>query len=424
MKPFKFVHAADLHLDSPFNGMASRVPDEIVSTLRDATFDAYNRIVSLCLEEAVDALIIAGDVYDGADRSFKAQYRFIEGLRKLSEKEIASYICHGNHDPLDGWQSKLDFPERCYRFGKDAESFPLWEDAPGEVLIHGISYPTRVVHENLIPRFKGLEKAEFNIGVVHANVDSDPNHDPYAPCTLDDLKSTGYDYWALGHVHTKKIINETLPTVVYPGNPQGRHPNERFARGVYLVDVDSTGNVTTEFRAVDSVRWDVSEIDGSNMETEQNLVDALRSAMDSSLGESDGRSVVARAEIVGPSPIHNSLIREGFVSQVCDQLNEEYRHQEPFLWCERIIVSTSPPTDRNELKKGNDFVADLLELSDSIREDEDALASMLRLIEGTYKSGKVGKYAGQFTPDIEEIKQSLVEAENLFLPDLLEESHL
>ena len=422
MKPFRFVHASDLHLDSPFKGMVSQVPEEIVSTLRDATFDAYKNIVALCIEENVDALIIAGDVYDGADRSFKAQYRFIEGLKKLSEEAIASYVCHGNHDPLDGWQSSLDFPERCYRFGKDAESFPLWKDAPGEVLIHGISYPTRVVRENLIPRFKALEKAQFNIGVVHANVDSDPNHDPYAPCTLDDLKSTGYDYWALGHVHTRKEINETLPTVIYPGNPQGRHANERFARGVYLVDVDSTGNVTTKFKAVDLVRWQVSEIDSSNIETEQNLVDALLSTMDSSLEDSDGRSIVARVEITGSSPIHSSLIREGFVSEVCDQLNEEYGHREPFLWCERIIVSTSPPTDRDELKKGNDFVADLLKLSDRIREDPDELASMLRSIEEIYTKGKVGTYAGQFIPDIEELKQSLVEAENLFLPELIEES--
>lgn len=416
------MHAADLHLDSPFKGMASKVPDAIVSALQNATFDAYDRIVSLCVEEAVDALVIAGDVYDGADRSFKAQYRFIEGLRKLSEEGIASFICHGNHDPLDGWQSRLDFPERCYRFGKDAESFPLWEDAPGAVSVHGISYPTRVVQENLIPRFEGLELAEFNIGLIHANVDSDPNHDPYAPCTSEDLKATGYDYWALGHVHTRRIINESVPTVVYPGNPQGRHFNERFARGVYLVDVDASGHVATDFRAVDLVRWDDFAIDGSNMETEQGLVDALRSAIDTSLEQSDGRSVLARAEISGPSPIHNSLIRDDFVSQVCDELNEEYGNREPFLWCERIVVSTTPATDRDELKKGNDFVADLLELSDSIRANEDELVSMLGSIEGIFTTGKVGNYARQFTPDIEELRRLLAQAENQFLPELIEES--
>ena len=109
MNPFKFVHAADLHLDSPFKGLGSRIPDDVAEILRNATFDTYDRIVSLCIEENVDALLIAGDVYDHETRSFRAQYRFIEGLNKLSEAGINSYICHGNHDPLDGWQSKLDF---------------------------------------------------------------------------------------------------------------------------------------------------------------------------------------------------------------------------------------------------------------------------------------------------------------------------
>ena len=422
MNPFKFVHAADLHLDSPFKGLGSRIPDDVADILRNATFDTYDRIVSLCIEENVDALLIAGDVYDHETRSFRAQYRFIEGLNKLSEAGINSYICHGNHDPLDGWQSKLDFPKGCYRFGKKAESYPLRENKPEEILIHGISYPTRVVQENLIPEFSRLEKAQFNIGVIHANVDSDPNHDPYAPCTLDDLRQTSYDYWALGHVHTRKILNKELPTVVYPGNPQGRHINEEGPRGVYMVEVDSNGNVETEFRPLDLVRWNRITIDGSTLESDQSLIDSLESAFAESLKQSEGRSVVTRVHVTGPSPIHKTLIMEDYANQVCEELNAGYQFENPFLLCEKIEISTTPVLDREELKNGNDFVSELLNLSDQISNDGNQISELLQSLESTYKGGKVGRHAKEIFPNEDDLRSYIREAENIFLPEILPES--
>ena len=422
MNPFKFVHAADLHLDSPFRGLGSRIPDDVAEILRNATFDAYDRIVSLCIEENVDALVIAGDVYDHETRSFRAQYRFIEGLNKLSEAGINSYICHGNHDPLDGWQSKLDFPEGCYRFGTKPESYPLREAHPEEVLIHGISYPTRVVQNNLIPGFSDLKKAQFNIGLIHANVDSDPNHDPYAPCTLDDLRQTGYDYWALGHVHTRKILNKELPAVIYPGNPQGRHINEDGPRGVYLVEVDHNGNIETEFRSMDLVRWNRITIDGSALETDQSLLDSLGAGFTDSLTQSEGRSVVTRVEITGPSPIHKTLIMEDYANQVCEELNAGYQFQNPFLLCERIDIFTTPIIEREELKNGNDFVSELLNLSDQISTDGSQISKIMESLESPYKGGKVGRHAKDIFPSEEDIRGYLREAENIILPDILPES--
>ena len=107
MSKLRFVHTADLHLDSPFSGLRAAAPDEVSSTLRRATFDVFDNIVDLCIEERVDALLVAGDVYDGADRSLRAQLKFVDGLRRLDEAGIRSFICHGNHDPLDGWEARL-----------------------------------------------------------------------------------------------------------------------------------------------------------------------------------------------------------------------------------------------------------------------------------------------------------------------------
>lgn len=421
MKSFRFAHSADLHLDSPFKGLASRMPDEIISVLRDSTFDAYKNIVSMCIDESVDALLIAGDIYDGADRSFKAQYRFMEGLKRLSDAGIRSFICHGNHDPLDGWQAQLDFPKGAYRFGKNAESFPLWDHLPEAVLVHGISYPTRIVQDNLIPRFQELKKAEFNIGLVHANVDSNPNHDPYAPCSLADLKATGYDYWALGHVHTKNILNSDHPKVVYPGNPQGRHSNETGERGIFIVDVDENGSISTKFRPVDLVRWEIIEISAREMENEQSFLDAMEAEFDQQVRLNDGRDLIVRAIVTGSSPIHQSLVRDKFAEEMRDELNEKYGYQTPFLWCERILVSTSPPFNRKERKNGTDFVADLLNLADDIVLNEEAVDLLLESVSDIYKKGKVGKHTKEFAPERNEIKELLREAENIYLADLLEE---
>ena len=119
MPLLRFVHAADLHLDSPFTGLKAAAPDNVANALYAATFTAYENIIDLCIDEGVDALLVAGDVYDGKDRSLRAQLKFVEGLRRLDEAGIRSFVCHGNHDPLDGWEAKLNYPPGCKRFGRD-----------------------------------------------------------------------------------------------------------------------------------------------------------------------------------------------------------------------------------------------------------------------------------------------------------------
>ena len=176
----RFVHAADLHLDSPFSGMRSEATDQIADALHKATFDAYNNIIKLCLEEKVDALLVAGDIYDGADRSLKAQLEFVKGLKKIEQAGIRSFICHGNHDPLNGWEAKLDLPRGCTRFGPNLEGAPIFADNPERAMVYGISYPKRDVKDNLTTHFKKAE-SEFNIGLLHANVGNNTKHGSYSP---------------------------------------------------------------------------------------------------------------------------------------------------------------------------------------------------------------------------------------------------
>ena len=308
----RFVHAADLHLDSPFTGLKAAAPADVANALYHATFDAYENIINLCISEQVDALLVAGDVFDGADRSLRAQLKFVEGLKKLDTEGIRSFVCHGNHDPLDGWQARLDYPPGCRRFGPEWEAVPVFED-PDRALIHGISYRKRDVTENLALRLGNVDPGPFSIGLVHGNVGNNPEHGAYAPCSLDDLAQSGVHYWALGHVHTRQVLNEQGPTVVYPGNPQGRHPNETGARGVYLVEVDDGGNVGLDFRPMDTVRWARLDSDIAALDTEQDLLDALHKGMQALLDGADGQSVVVRVRLTGRGELNRKLRRPNMI---------------------------------------------------------------------------------------------------------------
>jgi DNA repair exonuclease SbcCD nuclease subunit len=140
MQSFSFIHTADLHLDSPFAGLR-QVDGAVASLIKDATFRAFDNVVDLALAKKVDFLLVAGDVYDAADRSLRAQLKFAEGLKKLTNSGIRCFVCHGNHDPLDGWSASLRWPEGVHIFGPELESIPLALGGEDAVVVHGISYP-------------------------------------------------------------------------------------------------------------------------------------------------------------------------------------------------------------------------------------------------------------------------------------------
>ena len=378
----RFVHAADLHLDSPFTGLKAAAPENVANALVNATFDAFENIINLCIAEEADALLVAGDVYDGADRSLRAQLKFVEGLKKLDAQGIRSFVCHGNHDPLDGWQARLDYPHSCHRFGPDFEVVPVFSGDPDRAVIHGISYPRRDVTENLVHRIDKVDRGPFSIGLLHANVSNDPNHAAYAPCSLDDLAGSGIDYWALGHVHTRQVLGEREPAVVYPGNPQGRHPNEVGPRGVYLVEVDNGGNVGLDFRPMDTVRWARLDSDIGAFETEQELLDALHERIQGVLDGADGRSVVVRMTLTGRGELNRTLRRPNSIEDLVEEINREWAERSPFAWCERIEDASSSPYDREARLKGSDFLAEVLRTADRAKTDPPTDAELQRAKNG------------------------------------------
>jgi exonuclease SbcD len=411
---FRFVHAADLHLDSPFKGIRETDP-HVADVLRRATFDAYACLIQLCLDRRVDALLVAGDVFDGADRSLTAQVQFVRGLRRLEDAGIRAFICHGNHDPLDGWGARISMPANVHQFGESAEAIAINPQSPSGPVVCGISYPTREMRNSLLPGFPARESGRFTIGLLHANVDASPGHEAYAPCSLADLTATGYDYWALGHVHTRTIVRDQAPMVVYPGNTQGRHPNERGPRGVYVVDVDEQAVVSAAFVAVDTVRWEQVDVLIDGLHDDSALFSSLEDRVGDLLTQADGRHVVYRVCLRGRGVLHESLSRTSTIDELVTQLNATWASRDPFAFCGGVVAATRSEIDRETLRDGKDFIGEFLALTDEVVRDEDLVAHLRQELAPLYENARARRYLeGSFARQ-DDVRDLVTSAEDIAL---------
>ncbi len=359
---FRFLHTGDLHLDSPLEGLSAEAPDEVLPVLRNATTDAWRNIVRLAIDESVDFVVVAGDVFEIASPTLLGQARFRDGLAELASRDIPSFVVHGNHDPMDGrsWAPSLAFPPAVHRFGPDpGESVPVMRDGRLIARIHGRSYPRSSVTDNYAAGFHADPDAPFSIGLLHANVGNRPGHDNYAPCSVDDLRASGMDYWALGHIHQPGQVIADPPTY-YCGIPQGRDPGELGARGCYIVEVDGARRVAARFVATDVVRWHPIELDISPVAGDEALHRLCREAVATATDAADGRSLVIRLRLHGRGPMHAIVRRPGYLDDLRQLLNEERSTAPPFAWVESIRDATRPDVDLEARRAAPDFVGDFL----------------------------------------------------------------
>ena len=416
MGSFRFVHAADLHIDSPFSGIGD-VDVRVANRLREATYEAFQNLVELCLKSDVDFLVIAGDVYDGADRSVRAQLRFRDGLSRLAYEGIQTFVVHGNHDPLDGWQSSIAWPEGVHIFGAAPEWKNIEKNDEIVAAVQGMSYPTREVTDNLALQFGPTQSGSiFTIGLLHANVGGNSAHPNYAPCTVEDLSASGIDYWALGHVHTRQTLKRAAPVIAYPGNIQGRHPNETGERGALVVDVDPSGASKSEFVPLDVVRWEHTDVDISNLETIDSLDSAIRQQTDNMSAIAEGRDVVCRVTITGRGPLHEQLAADGAVEDLIEATRNSWTGGSPWVWIDRIVDLTRPAIDIEARAKQDDFLGATLKraLLSSIESDE--IDRLTEVVSDVYS----GRRNGLSKPDDEQVSAWAKEA-RWYLAELLEQ---
>ncbi len=373
---FSFVHAADLHLDTPFKGIGTTAP-HVAERLREASLIAFDTHVELCLDRGVAFLVIAGDIYDGPERGLRAQLRFRDGLARLSDAGIASFVVHGNHDPVEmGWSALGDtWPELVTVFAPGAvQAVPVEINGTPLATVQGVSFAQRSERENLSLRFSHRAGPGIQVGVLHCNVGGAASgYDDYSPCTLDDLRGIGLDYWALGHVHTRMTLagrrDSDEPWVVYPGNLQARSPkaSERGPKGAVLVQVRGGRVAEVEPVSCDVVRFDQVEIDIGEIADLAELRVRLANASRDRLACADGRSLVVRGRLVGQGELHFDLRRPGSVDDLANALREDFADDDPFCWWASIEDRSRPAVDLDSARAGSDFAADLITLADELR---------------------------------------------------------
>ena len=412
---FKFIHCSDLHIDSPFKGFSS-VEHSLAEVLRKSTYQAFQNIVDLALKEGVDAILIAGDIYDGADKSLEAQLKFRRLLQKLSDEGISIFIVYGNHDPLDSWSASLEWPERVHIFsGKEVESVPVKKNGIVEAHIYGISYPKRDVKENLVRKFSQDNTGGFAIGLLHSNVGHQLDHGNYAPCSMDDLIAAGMDYWALGHIHRFQVLRESNPAVVYSGNTQARHMRELGEKGCCLVTLNENTVPSIKFVPIDAVRYVQDKINISGSVTLEEVINAVRSRCEELVGRIQGRGIFLDLSLNGRAQVHFELQREGTIRGLQDEIRTYFQGKNPSIWLS-LKLDTAGIYDLETLKEGKDFIADLINLFE-LEQRGEVSSDFKEVLKPVFETWQGKKYLHNFSD--EEIKDVLTKARSLCLDKIL-----
>ncbi len=300
---FKFLHAADIHLDSPLRGL-SRYESAPVEAIRNACRRAFENLVDLAISEQVAFVLIAGDLYDGDWKDYGTGLYFSRQTGRLAAHGIRVFAVAGNHDAANKTTKALQTPGNVKMFSSKKAETVILEEL--RVAVSGRSFATSHVDENLAAGFEPARKGYFNIGLLHTSLDGREGHAPYAPCSLDDLRARGHQYWALGHVHRQEIVSER-PHVVFPGCIQGRHIRETGPKGCVLVTVDDGEVAGIEPVALDVFRWSLCEVDLTDATDLPEVHARVRHDLSRELDTAEGRPLAMRLHLTGVTPLADDL---------------------------------------------------------------------------------------------------------------------
>jgi len=426
---FCFVHAADVHLDSPFSSMKLDSL-EAAEAFAGAARASLRGIARVCIEEGARFLVLSGDVFDSEQRSLRAQHELWAILSSLAERGVHTYVAFGNHDSLSGWRSAFSWPEQVHFFGPEVSTYPVIAGGREIARVSGISYPQPSVADNLSLAFRKNPGDPFTVGVLHCNVGGDVRHANYAPCALSDLEASGIDYWALGHVHEPWILRAESPAVVYPGCAQGRNPRETGAHGCFVVSVaggdDGSGigggRVALKFVPTDVIRWHVLDVKIDGMSTVDQVIGEIQSGVARLAMSSNMRSCAFRVRLLGRGPVHRELAMDG-PEALLAAARESALPGDRFDWIECVQDLTGPDVDRDALKAGGSLISDLLCLADDMRSDPARLQAVRGALEqklGSRADRALNRSVRELSD--EEILQIIAKAESLALDLLLEEA--
>jgi len=400
MKRISFIHAADLHLDSPMVGL-KYLPQDIFTRVKESTFTALKKVTEAAIHLQVDFVILAGDLFDGEDRSLRAQSRFRTEMFKLAENGIHVYVIHGNHDHLNGSWVHLNMPVNVHVFNSKVETKVLHTKNGEIVHLYGFSYPTRHVYDRKIDEYRKKDGADFHIGILHGNESGGVDHDNYAPFSVSDLHKKEFDYWALGHIHKRAVLSES-PPIIYPGNIQGRNKKETGMKGIYHVTLTELDKKINFLETADII-WEETVVDAASAKNFHDVLQLCQTTINSFRREQKGTllSLSLKNIVLADEREQRSLKGE-----LLELLLENEKEEESFVWIVDLTVIEGQLIDKEQLKRDANFYAELFETIENYADVDLALSPLFE-----HQLGR--KYISQLsTADQEEL---INKAENLLL---------
>lgn len=373
MDQFTFLHAADIHLDSPLLSLALVEPGQ-AERVRRACRDAFENLVTTAIERKVAFVILAGDLYDGDTPNMQVAVFLRNQLARLEKRDIRVVIIKGNHDAANRITSGLALPGNTHVLSDARPETVRYDHLPVPVAIHGQSFKPGPVTENLAASYPPAVANALNIGVLHTSLAGNPLHDPYAPCKIEDLTTKGYGYWALGHIHKGAVLSPE-PWIVYPGNLQGRDARETGPKGCVLATVADGRVRDVEHLDLAVVRWHLADVDLAGADQEPELIERLRRELAKAADGAEGRPTAVRIRLHGATPLFDMIEgRPQRLQQTALELAGEIAGED--LWIEKIINETM--TAEAEHTTSTDTTTDLFPIVDEIAAKPSALAEALR----------------------------------------------
>ncbi len=375
MKPgvmFRFIHAADIHLDSPLKGLEryDGVPaDEICNAGRRA----LEGLVQLAITRQVAFVLLAGDIYDGDWRDYNTGLYFVSQMARLRDAGIPVFLVSGNHDAANRMTRSLKLPANVKVFDDGAAETVVLDTVP--VAIHGQSYATAAVREDLSLCYPLANRGLFNVGLLHTCASGREGHAPYSPCTVEGLRGKEYQYWALGHVHKREILCDD-PLIAFSGNIQGRYISETGPKGCLLVTVADDLTATAQFVSLDVVRWEVADVDVSMAQGVDEVLDEVADELQRLRQKADGRLLAVRVALAGRSPAHTKLLaqRHHWVNEIRSRTVDISGGQ---IWVEKVQIGTiAPETSVRMDAMADSPIGEIASLIEELRMAPDRLSEL------------------------------------------------
>lgn len=440
---FKFIHASDMHLGSVLH-VRYKNSNKMEKLLKEAVYIGFKRICNAAIEYDVSFIVISGDIYDREFTTVKGSKVFYDECNRLKEYDIDVYLIRGNHDPLEKTRELFTLPDNVHVFAwEKAETIDVYKNNSIIARIIGQSYKNRWERKNMVPSYEIEDSNAYTIGVLHTALE--PNKSNYVPCTVEDLKGKeSINYWALGHIHKCKIINNEKPVIAYSGIHQGRDIGEEGVGGCFLVEVMEDLSEHIEFIPTSPVVWrrikvninDCEKVPEDINELEELLIKKGDEILNSSLKAPENlcctypidkvvEGYIVQWIIEGRGKIHELLCddKDKAEKHITESMNKYFLNSSPFLYSDSVIINTSKEMpDLDYLIKSSEIIREVENLRKRCFEEDDLKRELInsfgKIFENDTSSEDIDEEKIQLNEEL--IEEIVKDAEELIIEKFLE----